>query len=154
MILKYKVIIISIIAIIIIFIVITAILFTKLYNTPEQVFKRKFYFALPKSAEIINYRIGDDDNFYMMAMFEINDYEIMEEKLENYFKGLVKNDFMFTAERAFNAIKVTCPWWELNDNEIITSYYSSASGRKYKTRDILAFIVKSKDNQYYLYVMN
>jgi len=126
--------------------------FTAWYYSPMKIFQRKFNFKLPKAAKVVNYKFSFwEDILIMKVSFDESEYGYIERKLEIYFKGAIKNNLEYVFSD--HVYKGDCPWWEREENELITFYYITTTGKRgVKTKPVRVYITKSKNNQYYLYV--
>jgi len=147
---KYKIIII-VIATFITALALGIYLIAKWYNNPLRIFERKFGFELPKSATVENYKYNyfDEQTLFMKASFSESDYIFIETQLQLFFKSGFINDPMYT----FHSSSDASPWWNIDENDMIASYYIPAAGKRVKTKSIIACVTSEK-GQYYLYVAN
>ena len=125
------------------------------YYSSTQVFLRKFGFEYPRSAKVIDYSynfIVEDETFFLELEFDADDLGDLDNKLKGYFGTIWTEGSTFTPEDEFRAISNIYTKWELNDNDILSYYTNLREGRWYKSVSVMAFIVKSKDNHYYIYV--
>lgn len=121
----------------------------------RELFNSLFKFALPSTAEVLNYDYyveNDEQYFAAKISFNQSDLEYITSKLsENY----AYIDYL-NQRNYINFISVYSneyPWWELSElTDSDLNYRIMKSGVYKKTVEICFFITKASDGEYYLYV--
>lgn len=122
------------------------------YFNASRIFERKFYFSLPKSAQVekSSYSIFDDE-LYIKIEFEPEDYSTVLENLEKYYGGSSELE----KDMKIPEYKGICKWWDMQVDEVIVAHRTFGTGPwGRKTRAIYSFITKSSDDKYFLYCVN
>jgi len=125
--------------------------FVTVYNSPKIAFKRIFHFALPSSAVVEKYTntTGKDGGLYYKISFNENDYETIV-------NGLGASMGQIRKEETPPGIVNICSWWDMNKQDVIVGYKSFFTKRDMffgiTQGEIEAFVVKTEDGKYYLYV--
>ena len=152
---------------------------TLFYFSPQQIFKRKFGFELPKNAQIVDNQFDyfEEQTLLMKVSFGENEYpqiimglqryfndpsNLIIDKKENYINERVKVPPNWNEDHPnavyktvlIPAVGETHSWWDFKEDEIILGYSAFRDGVRAKTREVYAFITRDSSGQYYLYVMN
>ena len=122
----------------------------KFKNNPERIFQKTFGFAVFPSSTIEKYLINREGIILKIRIDEC-DKEIIESKLIEHYKPhypISNTDYDFSIPHFENV----CSWWDMNRDEIITSYTWEMEGKKVKTRTAYAFFIVTQQKEYYLYI--
>lgn len=119
----------------------------------RELFNNLFEFALPYTAEVLNYDYyEEDDEQYFAAKISFNqsDLEYITSKLSenySYIDNLdLKNELVSYYSKEYS-------WWELSElTDSDLNYRIMKSGVHVKTVEICFVITKALDGEYYLYV--
>ena len=126
----------------------------KLNYDMAAVFEKLIGFALPDTAEILDYRyliMYEDEHFSCKASFQERDLE--------YIKNAVRDWTMYGADTPdmlqviLSNLNYDYDWWELSDiNESIFNRAKVKKGNAAMTISIYLFITEGENGAYYLYV--
>jgi len=127
------------------------IIIGKIYYSPKQVFKRAFNFELPPSSTVENYQyeysLFNENYFKIKIKFDEKDYDTIESGLKEFHT----REGIDEIEPLPNFIN-TCSWWDMDKENIVSAYLQIMFGKHVKTVRSYAFIVKTQENEYYLYI--
>jgi hypothetical protein len=133
--------------------ILTGVFMFYLYN-PYKIFKRKFGFNLPKSAEIIehNYSILGERTYVSKISFDEIDFDYIEKNFLEYY--CYNKPFEINPEHHYAGFKVYASWWDCNMDNVIFAHTKFDEGVFVKTIEIYTFITIDEDGEYLLYVIN
>lgn len=116
----------------------------------QNVFENLFEFALPDTAEILNYDYFIEyEEQYFTAKISFNGKDL--EYIKNSFFKTVWMELEDWKFLSYNGNKY--PWWDLSDtSESTCAYHRFKSGVEKKTVEVCFFITEGPSDQYYLYV--
>jgi hypothetical protein len=131
-----------------------AVILIIMFFSPRQIFKYKFGFNLPKGSQIANYQLDffAEARLKMKISFNNDDYDKINESIKGFFDE--DSAINLDNEYLIPEFNVTCPWWDMNESEIIAGYEMFTSGIWTKTRAVYAFITQNADGQYFVYVVH
>jgi hypothetical protein len=131
-------------------------------TTPQWAFKKKFGFALPRSAEIVNekYIKWDPLQAEFTAKIRLNAEaeKDIEAKFDVWFGSFHTFDILNTEELGGFYRMNYYDWWDLDKTKIKKFYTRMVDGDKNifgygaKTATIWAFITEAEDGDFYLYI--
>ena len=119
----------------------------KFKNNPDKAFQKTFGFALPPSSAIEKYLIKKGIIKLKIRIDEYDKEMIESQLLEHHAYSAL------TEESIIPNFKNTCSWWDMNTDEIVTSYEAMLPGKKVKTRLSYAFFTVNQQNEHYLYIV-
>ena len=118
----------------------------------KEAFQNLFGFALPETAEVLNYEYYDytiyeeekEKHFVAKISFQEQDLEY----LKNQFNGWREGSTLY-----YKVLSQEYGWWDfLSRDEVLYAYETTQKGTYVETIYVDAFITKPSDGQYYLYI--
>ena len=118
---------------------------------PRNMIEDKLNITLPHNSQILNYNIDIITQYFDVKILIDNEsLDMINKQLNNTFG----NPSDVNSSQIPN-FRNTCEWWDLDKNKIIAYYNGFFSGENFlqpKSYDTWAFIAKSSNGQYYLYI--
>lgn len=119
---------------------------------PDNLIESKMSITLPTSSKIINFSLDrSEGNFDAKILITDQNIEYVKEQLNKFFGGIAPSK----ATKSIPNFKNTCPWWDLEKQDIEASYVRFIDERKLFTRtshEVWTFISKDGNGDYYLYI--
>lgn len=133
--------------------VVSLITFNFIQSRPQNVIEDRLEIKLPPSAKVINYSYYNDGGYFNAKIsVDASSISSLKEQLSSQLGGIAKQKYPDIN------FENTCEWWDLDKENIVESYNTFFCGeRKWfgyspKSYEVWAFICKSKEGQYYLYI--
>ena len=134
------------------------VIFLALYS-PKKVFERKFGFALPQVATVVNCNYSLlDDRLRCKIVFKNEDFPEIEKGLREYYekhRSLSENNAWPVLPNFSN----TTSWWDLNEDDVQLSFFAMLGGESisvFASRPMtvysFAFLTQLDDGQCALYI--
>lgn len=131
---------------------ITTLYITKI-EKPFDIIEKTLNLKLQNVVKIQNFTYPDEDGYYYAkALVKEQNVIILKNKLqEAFFENIATEEDIENMPNFIN----TCPWWDLDENNISIAYNMFVWG-EYPlpdSREVWAFITEKKDDEYYLYIV-
>lgn len=125
-------------------------------NSPLYIVRKTTKLKLPISAKVENFTYDKEGDYYKIKiLIEENSLKDIKEKLSKVFNN------NFVPKREYDRIlnyRGTCPWWDLNKENIDLVYrtYLSSQKKLFKfspdAHQVWAFLTEEKNGVAYLYI--
>lgn len=119
---------------------------------PRNMIEDKLNITLPHTSKILNYDVDIISQYFnVKILIDTENIDMVKNQLNNTFgKPLKISSFQFPNFRN------SCEWWDIDSKSNIIAYYNGFfSGKNFlqpKSYDVWAFITKSGNEQYHLYI--
>ena len=127
----------------------------------KEAFQNLFGFALPETAEVLNYEYYNievfegepEQHFAAKISFQERDLEYLKNQFSGWGEDFDAGNMIGVHTGFVTIFNKKYEWWDLADtNEVLYTYWIWQKGEYVRTITSRAFITNPSDGQYYLYI--